>query len=50
MKTMMYHNRKWIFVAEYSDMGVSYKEWYCPDTGEAMQVWSDGYIEIFEYC
>jgi hypothetical protein len=49
-KTMMYHGREWLFVAEYLDCCRTYEEWYCPMTGEAMQIWDDGYIEIFEYC
>ena len=48
MKIMMYHNREWLFVTRHELMGEGYEEWYCLDTNETMNVWDDGYIEIFE--
>ena len=48
VKTMMYHGREWLFVAAHTDCSESYEEWYCMDTNEGMNIWGDGYIEIFE--
>jgi len=48
MKKMTYHGREFLFVAHHEAMGESYDEWYCMDTNEGMNIWSDGFIEIFE--
>lgn len=50
MKKMTYHGREFLFVAHHEAMGESYDEWYCMDTNEGMNIWSDGFIEIFEYA
>lgn len=48
-KTMTYHGRTFLFIARHEIMSFEgYEEWYCPETGEGLNVWDDGQIEIFE--
>ena len=48
-KTMTYHGRTFLFIARHEVMFFEgYEEWYCSETGEGLNVWDDGQIEIFE--
>lgn len=39
---------EWIFIGEYSSMGVGYLEYVSKDGKQGMQVWHDGYVEIYD--
>lgn len=48
MKKMTYEEKEFVFVAHHEAMGMSYDEWYCFETNEGLNIWNDGFEEIFE--
>ena len=47
-QTIVYQGKEWMLICSVVGNGVCYDEYYCFETNECLQIWDDGYKEIFE--